>query len=242
MTRHLRENHDTEAERVLYFATTSTVKFAQYRLIFSDYDVSVRHGSVIARLVEPQLRESEHPEEEHLVGHPLRLVAPYVMRIHQLPYVIEDTMLLIRAFSKGDNLHSLGLPGADTKSWWRNLGAEGVLRFMQTSQDREAAFVCQLGAYLGGSRYCYARAELRGNIATAVRIGDHIQDQFPRTNPYFFHSIFIPAETDKTIAEMNPDEFARCDYRRDCARHFLSRLEAAGWPRSPQIELPFQGA
>ncbi len=147
---------------VLYFSTTSDIKFAQYSLIFDELGFRLERGTSIASvMVEPQHQEDQDQGATLLVGHPLRLAARFAERSGQVPYLVEDTTLVVAALSR-NGLSPSGLPGADTKNWWRNLGAEGMLQLLRDAQGREAAFRCQIGAYLDQGDYLYLSVHLTG--------------------------------------------------------------------------------
>lgn len=212
------------SSRHLYFATTSSVKFDQYSYIFRELGFDLHRATTVASaLTEPQY-DPEHPAGElSLVNHPLRQVARFAEKWGQLPYMVEDTMLVIDALSN-EKSGPAGLPGADTKSWWRNLQVEGVLRLLRDEAHRSATFYCQIGVYLGQGKYAFAQAELKGCISTAARESADAVRDFPRTNPFYFHKIFQPEGCSKTLAELSSDEFQRIDYRRRCASIIAKRL------------------
>ncbi len=202
--------------RTLYFATSSQVKFSQYECIFRDFGVSLRKAPAISStLIEPQIDTSTESDQTLLVSHPLRQISRFVSKLGHLPYMVEDTMLFIERFSK-DYQRRLGLPGADTKNWWVNLGADGVLELLKGSNLRGALFVCQIGIYLGGSRYIFTDAELLGGISKKAMESEVANSCVPFTNPFFFHRIFVPHGLTKTIAQLDSEEFSLIDYRRKC--------------------------
>lgn len=222
--------------RYLYFATSSDVKFNHYRVIFSDLGFDFRKGPIITHLIEPQLNDSDSDGYDLLVAHPLRLAARFLSRKGLLPYVIEDTLLVISAFSNPKN-PKYGLPGADTKNWWTNLGIDGVLKMLQSSKDRSAFFVSVIGSYVGGNEYLFSSHRVDGSIAHERRISDVCMSQVPETNPFFFHSVFIPRGAGKTYAEMEREEFKEYDYRRINAMKFSHQLSEFNWATSSQLEL-----
>lgn len=227
---------DDLASRV-YFATTSDIKRKQYESIFADLGVRLYPSSAIVHAhVEPQY--DERLSEEHFVSHPLRLAARFVERTGHTPYLIEDTMLIVNAFSK-DPSGPGGLPGADTKNWWRNLGSAGLLSLMKGNTDRSARFICQIGAYLGQGKYCFAQAEVKGSISNRVKTRPVARRDFPRSNPHFFHEVFVPSGSGRTFGEMAGTQFVEFDYRRVCARRILAEIRRATAPRHVQLELGF---
>lgn len=214
---------------IVYFATTSDVKFAQYKRIFHDHAIELLHGTAISSvLIEPQVDYSDSGDAISLVSHPLRQAARFAMKARQVPYMIEDTMLFIASFSKDFNKF-VGLPGPDTKNWWYNLEAHGVLRLLEGCPDRRASFACQLGLYLGESRYVFAFASLSGSIATDVRVSQVAYDDRPMSNPSYFHQIFVPCDDTRTLAEMAGADFARLDYRRQCVVNLLDKVKKHGY-------------
>lgn len=209
---------------ILYFGTTSDVKFNQYQVIFRDLGITLDRTSAVSRLlVEPQIVDQSDRSEELLVSHPLRQIARFVERMRITPYMIEDTMLLVKRFSISFPSTS-GLPGADTKSWWRNLGVEGVLEMMRGSEDRSARFICQIGIYVGKGKYLFERAYLDGSISLSERVSIEAENGVPRSNPYYFHRIFVPNGCAKTIAELDAKDFTFFDYRRVCAQLVAKKL------------------
>src|ERR1017187_9852414 len=109
----------------VFFATSRDLKFRQYAHIAAEHDIRTLRGTVISgALTEPQGSSSDIREMSDLVFHPLRLSSRFISRAGQVPYFVEDTMLVIEGISNQQGGH-IGLPGPDTKNWWLNLGAQG---------------------------------------------------------------------------------------------------------------------
>lgn len=208
----------------VYFATSSDIKFQQYASIAEDFDIEVVRGTVISSaMTEPQGSSHDIRELTNLVFHPLRLSARFISTAAQTPYFVEDTMLVIDALSNYSAGH-IGLPGPDTKNWWLNLGAEGVLRVLQGADNRHAHFIAQIGVYYGAGRYSHHKSELPGFITNSVRSSEAAYKEFPITNPYFFHSIFGLTPDGPTLAELNSVSFKLYDYRRACFGKFAREV------------------
>lgn len=223
--------------RRIYFATTSSVKLNQYRAVFADLGVQIVKGATIESvLVEPQHEGSEQSNDVRLVGHPLRLAARFVARMGQIPYMIEDTMLFVRSLSSQYDQGG-GLPGADTKNWWLNLQDVGLLGLLGAGGDRRARFVCQIGVYLGGSKYCFAKAEIEGVLADAPRVSEKAKADVPTSNPFYFHSIFVPDNATETLGEMDGRTFVQHDYRRRCAISLMDEIarQSIKWSQTTQL-------
>lgn len=227
-----------KSERIIYFATTSEVKFRQYEIIFNDLGFKLLRAPAINNLIEPQLDESSSSGYELLVSHPLRMAARFISKSGTIPYLIEDTSLIIDVLSNSKDL-KFGLPGADTKNWWNNLGVEGVLDILRNKQNRKARYISVVGVYLGNNNYLFEQSVLEGTISESNRKSEIAEKQVPLTNPFFFHSIFIPEGHNKTLAEMDRKEFPPIDYRRDVARKIAVSLVEFQFQQSSQLKLPF---
>ncbi len=173
-------------------------------------------------LTEPQIVDASADSELALVRHPLKLVARFLAAGKRTPFLVEDTMLFIEFFNSHYEADA-ELPGHDVKRWWRQLGTDGVLRLMGSTTLRRAHYVSQLGVYLGRDRYVYARGETHGRIAQHSRVADEALRGVPATSPWFFHSIFVPDGSTRTLAEMDAGEFASFDYRRRAVVELLGK-------------------
>lgn len=213
---------DSDADGHIYLGTSSKVKLEQYRTIFLDLGIEVRRGTTFTTMPEPQFDDADTIEST--VGHPLRIAARFAALNKQIPYVVEDTMLVVATFSSKHQLTPGGLPGADTKRWWANLGDEGLLDLMEDVSTRTAMFFCQMGVYLGGAKYRFTRSELHGAISREPRVSQITKDQVPASNPFYFHSIFVPDGSAHTLAEMDGARFRDFDYRRRCAESLAAEI------------------
>jgi len=228
-----------KSPKLIHVATSSDVKYNQYEVIFKELGYNITKAPLIANLIEPQLDDKTSKDFELLVAHPLRLAARFISLNKIIPYIIEDTILIIDCFSNPHKTR-FGLPGADTKTWWNNLGIEGVLKIMKSEKNRKARFISIIGAYVGGNSYFFEQATLNGEIAKESKISTIAEKQVPYTNPFFFHSIFVPEGSTKTIGEMNKNEFKKIDYRRACAMNLSERLKTYEFISSSQLKFDFK--
>lgn len=220
----------------VFFYTSSQIKLSQYQFIFNDYGLKLITPSKLPQnITEPQL-EDISDTEELIVAHPLKSMSRFVLKYNYTPLFIEDTMLVIDAFSRKDN-STAGLPGPDTKNWWKNLGNEGILHLLKNEKNRKSTFMCTIGVLIDKGVYCYATHKLNGSIAKNVIYAKESFDTFPKTNPYFFHQIFIPDHSSTTLANMNSDEFMTHDYRRQCAKKIYSKFIKRKQDSVRQLEL-----
>jgi len=203
----------------IFFGTTSQIKFDQYQYLFSCADIELIRAPTFGGLIEPQADASS---VENMVLVPLKSISRFLAESEYLPYFVDDTMLFVDAFS--NNMESLdGLPGADTKNWWGHIGSEKLLRLIDRQTSRKALIACVTGMYFGKERYEWEACKCLGNISEGVRTSDEAKLHFPKTNPYFFHNIFVPLGSDKTLAEMNEAEFMNYDYRKKVVAAWLQR-------------------
>ena len=151
---------------------------------------------------------------------PLKLASRFIT---STPCIIEDTMLFIEYFNR--NGGTWELPGLDTKRWLRQLGLNGLLDIMGNTSKRKARFVSQTGAYLKSNKYFYGRGETFGRIAFERA---YINDKKYGTYPCFFHLLFIPDGSNKTLAEMDMFEYAQFDYMRKSIVQLIRNISQGG--------------
>ncbi|WP_167399429.1 non-canonical purine NTP pyrophosphatase [Prosthecochloris sp. ZM] len=203
---------------ILFFSTTNSRKKELYQFIFNNYNIKLVFVSPKIRLTEPQVESAELIEEQNIVQFPLKILSRFITK---KPFVVEDTMLFIEFFNtKHDKWE---LPGYDTKRWWKQIGADGILKIIGDSSRRNAKFASQMGAYVDKNEYFFGRGEISGKISTEIRITE--DDLMLGTYPHFFHSIFIPDGANKTLAEMNIYEYSKYDYKRKCVVDFIKNLK-----------------
>lgn len=199
---------------IIYFSSTNEKKKEIVSFIFNNYNIDVSFIKYRVELTEPQIEDVE--EESKLVSFPLKSISRF---INNVPYTIEDTMLFVEYFNR--NGRKWELPGLDTKRWFRQIGVDGLLDILGDTSRRKAVFVSQTGAYIKANDYYYGRGEIRGRIAYEKATVSKIEYG---TYPYFFHLIFIPEGSNKTLAEMNMYEYAQYDYMRKSIKDLINKL------------------
>ena len=103
----------------VWFGSSSELKLSQYRHHFAEHGIDLHRGITFPSTIEPQAAvdmSSSSDIFEFAVKHPLSLSARFITQKGTLPYMVEDTMLFVSAFSK-DIESGFVLPGADTKNW-----------------------------------------------------------------------------------------------------------------------------
>lgn len=205
---------------IVYFSSTNTRKKEIVEFIFHNYNIEVSFVTLPIELTEPQVEKADVENERKLVSFPLKIASRFIT---SKPCIIEDTMLFIEYFNRNGNAWEL--PGLDTKRWLRQLGLDGLLEIMGHTSKRKARFVSQTGAYLKSDEYYYGRGETFGRIAIEKANGiDHKYG----TYPYYFHLLFIPDGSNKTLSEMDMFEYAQFDYMRKSIVQLISNISQGG--------------
>lgn len=205
---------------IVYFSSTNSQKKEIVEFIFHNYNIEVEFIKLPVELTEPQVEKADVENERKLVSFPLKLASRFIT---STPCIIEDTMLFIEYFNR--NGGTWELPGLDTKRWLRQLGLNGLLDIMGNTSKRKARFVSQTGAYLKSNKYFYGRGETFGRIAFERA---YINDKKYGTYPYFFHLLFIPDGSNKTLAEMDMFEYAQFDYMRKSIVQLIRNISQGG--------------
>ena len=119
------------------------------------------------------------------------------------PILVEDTGLVFHAWN--------GLPGALVKWFETNVGCEGMLKMLQSFDDRRARAICCLAIH-DGKNIQIVRGEVEGTIANEIRGG----------NGFGWDVLFIPEGHEKTYAEMSSTEKNAISHR----KRALEKLKA----------------
>lgn len=216
-----------------YFSTSSEEKRKQFSWLFSLYNLNLDFYNISNLLIEPQVDSPTIESEKMLVSHPIKFASRFIKK---KPFIVEDTMLFIEEFNKDYDLKP-ELPGLDTKRWWRQLGNDGVLRLLSRSKKRKTKYVSQIGCYLNAKQYYFGRGELHGIIAQIPCISEESKVNFPKTNPWFFHQIFIPDGFDVPLSLLSASDFTMVDYRRKALENLLNNLHDNIHGDSDQLRL-----
>jgi inosine/xanthosine triphosphate pyrophosphatase family protein/ribosomal protein S18 acetylase RimI-like enzyme len=203
-----------------YFSTSSEEKKKQFSWLFSLYNLKLEFYDPPAELIEPQVDNIPGQSLELLVRYPIKNVSRFIKK---MPFFVEDTSLFIEEFN-ADFDNAPELPGLDTKRWWRQLKNEGVLKLLRDSKKRRAKYVSQIGCYFGKGIYVVGKSETNGHIAYEAKSSDYSELKFPRTNPWFFHQIFIPNGYEKPLSLLDQQEFTINDYRRKALEDLLNNI------------------
>jgi XTP/dITP diphosphohydrolase len=122
------------------------------------------------------------------------------------PVVVEDSGLTVRAWG--------GFPGALVKWLEKSAGLEAIARMLDAFPDRSATAVC-IVAHFDGQRLVTGRGEVAGAIAASPR----------GSEGFGWDSLFLPAGSDQTFAEMTGEEKDRVSHRRRAWDALAGKLE-----------------
>ncbi|MEM7129888.1 MAG: non-canonical purine NTP pyrophosphatase [Chloroflexota bacterium] len=123
------------------------------------------------------------------------------------PVLVEDTGLYIHAWN--------GLPGALIRWFLKSVGTQGICQMLAEFEDRSAKAETCIGFCDGNEFHCFS-GTVEGSIARSPR-GDY---------GFGWDPIFIPSGSDKTFAEVPPEEKLAIDMRRVAALELKSFLMA----------------
>jgi non-canonical purine NTP pyrophosphatase (RdgB/HAM1 family) len=125
------------------------------------------------------------------------------------PVIVEDSGLSMAAWG--------GFPGALVKWLERSAGLERIARMLDPFPDRGAVARCAL-CYFDGETLVSAVGEVAGSIAAVPR----------GTGGFGWDALFIPDGSEKTFAEMRPEEKDSVSHRGRAWTALSGKLQAIG--------------
>ena len=126
-------------------------------------------------------------------------------REFQCPVLVEDSGLIFTAWN--------GLPGALVKWFEKSVGCEGMLRMLESFENRQAEALC-LAAVYDGKTMVVGEGRVPGTISPAMR----------GNQGFGWDVIFIPKGETRTYAEMSPTEKNSRSHRRQAFESLKSQL------------------
>jgi len=170
--------------------------------------------------VHAELEEIQTTGLEQLVRHKAAQAYRQVRR----PLIVEDTSLVFRAWNE--------LPGPFIKHFLQNLGLDGLVDALAPFENWDAVALCGLG-YHDGAEVHYFEGRVEGRIVVARGEGG-----------FGWDPIFRPLDSERTFAEMTPEEKNRHSMRAPAMKalaDFLASPRARprrGYPRAARIPEP----
>lgn len=153
--------------------------------------------------VEIDLSEIQAIDVEEVIEHKAREA---YLRLGR-PVLVEDTGLSIHAWN--------GLPGALVRWFLKTVGPAGICQMLDPFPDRTATAKTCLGLFDGAQARVFT-GQIDGAIAPSPR-GE---------GGFGWDSIFIPAGSQKTFAEMNTEEKGAISMRRKAVDLLKSYLDS----------------
>ena len=126
-------------------------------------------------------------------------------REFQCPVLVEDSGLILTAWN--------GLPGALVKWFEKSVGCEGMLKMLESFENRQAEALC-LAAVYDGKTMVIGEGRVSGTISPAMR----------GNQGFGWDVIFIPDGESRTYAEMSPAEKNSRSHRRQAFESLKSQL------------------
>ncbi len=175
----------------IWMGTSSDHKFEEAKEVMDEYGIELERLSI--ERVEIQ---ADDPE----------IIAEYSLQVLDIdiPLLIEDAGLYIDKY--------YGFPGPYSSYALRTINNEGILKLMESDEDRGAKYLSAV-AFRDGETSITFRGEVTGEISKEER----------GTGGFGYDPIFIPAEGDgRTFGEMSAAEKAKISHR---ARAFRKLAE-----------------
>ena len=177
--------------------------FSQFKFVTGNPNKAKEAGGILGISLEQvevaDLFEIQTQDLDELVSHK----AQHAYDALSCPILVEDSGLVFHAWK--------GLPGALVKWFETTVGCEGMLKMLQSFDDRRAKAICCLAIH-DGKNIQIVRGEVEGTIANEIRGG----------NGFGWDVLFIPEGHKKTYAEMSSIEKNAISHR----KRALEKLKA----------------
>ena len=177
--------------------------FSQFKFVTGNPNKAKEAGDILGIPLEQvevaDLFEIQTQDLYELVSHK----AQQAYDALRCPILVEDSGLVFHAWK--------GLPGALVKWFETTVGCEGMLKMLQSFDNRRARAICCLAIH-DGKNIQVVRGEVEGTIANEIRGG----------NGFGWDVLFIPKGHEKTYAEMSSTEKNAISHR----KRALERLKA----------------
>ena len=181
--------------------------FSQFKFVTGNANKVREAGDILGVTLEQVevggIFEMQTQDIEELVNHKCQQAYDLL----KCPVLVEDSGLLFNAWN--------GLPGALVKWFECSVGCEGMLKMLQSFEDRDATAVCCFAIH-DGKNIRIARGEIEGTIATKIR----------GRNGFGWDVIFIPDGYQRTFAEMLPGDKNAISHRKKALENLKILLQS----------------
>ncbi len=182
--------------------------FSQFKFVTGNANKAKEAGAILGVPLEQVevdgLFEIQTQDLDELVRHKCQQAYDSL----KCPVLVEDSGLLFNAWE--------GLPGALVKWFECTVGCEGMLKMLQSFEDRSAIAVCCLAIH-DGENIQVVRGEVKGTIATEIR----------GSNGFGWDVFFMPEGYEKTYAEMPSEEKNAISHRKRALEKLKEILSAS---------------
>ncbi|MCL4480077.1 MAG: XTP/dITP diphosphatase [Candidatus Thermoplasmatota archaeon] len=120
-------------------------------------------------------------------------------------FFLDDTGLYIDSLS--------GFPGPYSSYVFRTIGNNGILRLLE-NLDRRATFTTVI-TYFDGNEFRQFRGDVKGKIAKNISPG----------NGFGYDPIFLPGESDQTLAQIDTDQKNKVSHRGLAVKKLITYLK-----------------
>lgn len=182
----------------IIIATKNNGKAKEFRDFFLAY--GIKASSLLDLSMDiPDVEETGTTFEENAA-----LKAEQISELLGVPVLADDSGLKIDALDGEPGIYSARYAGT-SKNDQANI--EKVLKKLSDvpKEKRTARFICVLAVATPGKETIFHKGICEGNIATTVK-GD---------NGFGYDPIFIPHNTEKTMAELEPSEKSQISHRKN---------------------------
>ena len=169
--------------------------FSQFKFVTGNPNKAKEAGDILGTPLEQvevaDLFEIQTKDLDELVRHK----AQQAYDALKCPVMVEDSGLVFHAWN--------GLPGALVKWFETTVGCEGMLKMLQSFENRGAKAICCFAVH-DGENIQIVHGEVEGSIANEIR----------GSNGFGWDVLFIPEGYKKTYAEMNSEEKNAISHRK----------------------------
>jgi non-canonical purine NTP pyrophosphatase (RdgB/HAM1 family) len=181
--------------------------FSQFKFVTGNPNKAKEAGDILGIPLEQievaDLFEIQTQDLDELVSHKAQQAYDALC----CPILVEDSGLVFHAWN--------GLPGALVKSFETTVGCKGMLKMLQSFDDRRARAICCLAVH-DGKKIQIVRGEVEGTIANEIR----------GANGFGWDVLFIPEGYEKTYAEMNSAEKNTISHRKKALEKLKALLQS----------------
>jgi non-canonical purine NTP pyrophosphatase (RdgB/HAM1 family) len=180
--------------------------FSQFKFVTGNSNKAKEAGDILGTPLEQvevaDLFEIQTKDLDELVRHK----AQQAYDALKCPVMVEDSGLVFYAWK--------GLPGALVKWFETTVGCEGMLKMLQSFDNRGAKAICCLAIH-DGKNIQVVRGEVEGIIASEIR----------GSNGFGWDVFFIPEGYEKTYAEMSSEEKNKISHRKRALESLKALLQ-----------------